>query len=195
MKKFILLISAIGFFLIGLSGHLRANTLPAQNENSNVPDLSDSSVDPFQSFFSKWNPDKEIARMQQNMQSMMRFAASTQNGTWDPAPMNSEFQDTGKEYQAKLNLPGMKKNKIDIKVSDHQLRISGQQTVENQFKDDSSQRVEKSQSYFQQIIPLPQDADEDTLRADYKQNILTVHLSKISPKRLPQKPERKVAAK
>ena len=36
MKKFILLISAIGFFLIGLSSHAHANNLPAQNKKSNL---------------------------------------------------------------------------------------------------------------------------------------------------------------
>ncbi len=198
MKKFILFISAIGFFLIGLSTHAHATPVPIHNESSNTPQLNNALEDPSQNLFSDWDPEAEMARMEQNMQKMMHFAASAHSQAWNNPnsfSLSSQFEDTGKDYQLRLRLPGIEKDKIDIESSRHQIRISGKQTSENQFQDDHSQRMEKNQSSFQQIIPLPENADEDTLNADYHQGILTVHLSKISPQGLPQKPGRKVAVK
>ncbi len=188
MKKLILLLVALLMSLTGLSSE---DSATAQESSSKDPQ-PDRAIESGNDFFSAWNPDSEILHMHQQMQRLMQMTSLQARNR--PALFNSSLgsaalKDMKSEYQLGLDWPEMDKNKIQITVAQHRLRISGEQKIENEYQDEHSNRVETSFRSVERIINLPEDADEEQVSADYKKNRLIVHIAKKAP----PEPERKVA--
>jgi len=103
-----------------------------------------------------------------------------------------DIQEDKTHYTIKIDLPGLEKDKIKLEVSNKVLTISGER--ESSFKQDGTRyfRQERSWGHFLRRIPLPEDAREDDIIADYRNGVLTIKIAKASNGKQPEESSKRI---
>jgi HSP20 family protein len=96
-------------------------------------------------------------------------------GVWSPAL--DVFQDKDHVF-VKCELPGMKKEDIEISLQDNVLTISGERKHEKEVKEGDGFRSERFFGRFHRSVTLPLPVQTSNVKAQYKDGILTVTLAK-----------------
>jgi len=78
----------------------------------------------------------------------------------------------------KAEVPGMKKEDIDISLHGDVLTLSGERKEDESFEKADTYRAERFLGKFQRTITLPVSVDANKVQASYKDGILTVTLPK-----------------
>ena len=161
-----------------------------------VATLSLHANDPF--FDDPFGDDifKEMMQMQQNMDKMFnrmqnRIQQRSANvvsplGTYKIAKQE-QFVDKGDHYEYVTNIPENKENQIDINAKDGVMSITANIIEKHENKTANSYSSSSSMRMYQQSIPLPSDADEGSMSAEYKDKklVISVKKSKHSTKVVP----------
>jgi HSP20 family protein len=79
----------------------------------------------------------------------------------------------------KAELPGMKKEDIDVRVENNVLTMNGQRKREQEVKEDGYFRSERAYGSFSRSFSLPTTVDVKKINASYKEGVLTVQLPKL----------------
>ncbi len=87
------------------------------------------------------------------------------------------FEDKDNIY-VRAELPGMRKEDIDVSLHNGSLSLSGERKSEDKFKDAEVYRSERFVGRFQRTVTLPTPVAVDRIKAQYKDGILTVTLPK-----------------
>jgi len=94
---------------------------------------------------------------------------------WTPALDLFEDKDN---YHVRAELPGMKKEEIDLSLHNDCLSISGERKQEEKFKSTEVYRAERFFGRFQRTVSLPGPVAADKVKAQYQDGVLTVTLPK-----------------
>ncbi len=94
---------------------------------------------------------------------------------WTPAV--DIFEDKDK-YTVKAELPGMKKEEIEVSLVGNTLTISGERKQELEKQERESYRSERYFGRFQRSVTLPEQVQENKIEAAYKNGVLTITLPK-----------------
>lgn len=95
---------------------------------------------------------------------------------WTPS---LDLYDAEDRLVAKVELPGMKKEDIEISYQDGVLHLTGERKPEAfGSKDTQAFRTERFTGKFQRSLSLPAPIQVDQIRASYKDGILTIDLPK-----------------
>jgi HSP20 family protein len=86
-------------------------------------------------------------------------------------------EDANNVY-VKAELPGMKKEDIDLSLHDGCLSISGERKSETSHEGAEIYRAERFFGRFQRTVTLPTPVDADKVKAQFKDGILMVTLPK-----------------
>jgi HSP20 family protein len=97
------------------------------------------------------------------------------NGGWTPALDVHEDKDN---YVVKTELPGIKKEDIEVSLNDGVLSISGERKSETKHETAEVHRAERFFGRFQRTVALPSAVAADKIQAAYKDGVLTVTLPK-----------------
>lgn len=103
---------------------------------------------------------------------------------WTPALDVYEDKD---QFVVTAELPGMKKDDIDVSFNDGSLTISGERKSERENKEAGVFRSERYFGRFQRTVDLPAHMEGNKVKAEYLDGILTVTLPKAEeakPKRI-----------
>jgi len=103
---------------------------------------------------------------------------------WLPAVDLYEDKDN---FVVKAELPGMKKEEIDISLHDGFLTLSGERKQEQKHESSEVYRSERFLGRFQRSINLPSKVNADKITATYQDGVLTVVLPKaeeVKPKQI-----------
>ena len=82
-------------------------------------------------------------------------------------------------YHVEVDLPGMKKEDIDIRVEDNTLIISGERKVKEEIKEENYYKVESKFGTFSRSFSLPDDADIEKIHAESTDGVLEVVVPKL----------------
>lgn len=95
--------------------------------------------------------------------------------------------DDGSAFRLNAEMPGIKKENVNLEVTENELEISAEMKEEKKEEDEKSGfiRHERRYSKFYRKVPMPQPIDSEKVEAELKDGVLTVKLPKIS------QPERK----
>src|SRR5215475_14488301 len=93
---------------------------------------------------------------------------------WSPA---LDLYESGDHFVAVVELPGMRKEDIDISLHDGTLTISGERKRES-TNGETTQRSERYVGTFRRSIALPTRVDASKVTATYQEGILKVTLPK-----------------
>ena len=103
---------------------------------------------------------------------------------WTPALDLYEEKDN---LVVKVELPGMKREDIEVSLHEGSLSISGERKSEETHQDADVHRTERFFGRFQRTVALPTPVAADKVKAQYKDGILTITLPKTEeakPKRI-----------
>jgi HSP20 family protein len=123
---------------------------------------------------------------------------------WDPfrgfewpveyeLPMRIPYVDVidfGKEYVVKAELPGLKKENVQIEVGTNELSITARSDVETEEKGKTYLHRERAFSTFRRRIGFGERIDTDKASANMAEGILEIKLPKLEPK--PEKKTKKI---
>jgi HSP20 family protein len=93
---------------------------------------------------------------------------------WSPA---LDIYQNNDNVIARVELPGMRKEDIEISLHDGMLTISGERKAESN-EGDKAERSERYVGKFRRSISLPTLVDANKVTASYRDGILTVTLPK-----------------
>ncbi len=88
------------------------------------------------------------------------------------------IEETADAYNVEAEIPGVKKEDIDVSVKDDYLVLKGEKKGFNEEKKDKYHRVERSFGSFYRTIALPSDIDKEKVNAVLKDGILHVQIKK-----------------
>jgi HSP20 family protein len=94
---------------------------------------------------------------------------------WNPALDLYEDKDN---LYVKVELPGMKREDIDVSLHEGSLSISGERKGEEKNEDAEVYRAERFFGRFQRTVTVPTSVAVDKVKAQYKDGILTITLPK-----------------
>jgi HSP20 family protein len=147
----------------------------------------------------RWNQVRQLEALQHGLSSLFRWApAQWREGQEEPlavaewAPL-VDISEDGQEYLIKAELPDVKTEDVKVTAEAGTLTITGVRRFEKEETGKKYHRVERSYGSFVRNFSLPDDASPEKVSAEFKDGMLTVHLSK-SEKAKPQAIEVKVAA-
>jgi len=104
---------------------------------------------------------------------------------WFPAVDVYEDKDN---LMLKAELPGVKKEDVEISFHDGYLTLSGERKQEQKHEDAETYRTERWQGRFHRTISLPCRVDADKIKATYNEGVLTVTLPKAEEAKAKQIP-------
>jgi HSP20 family protein len=116
-----------------------------------------------------WEPFGEFSQLWNRM--AQPFGRGGPEG-WIPAV---ETEETDDAYVIRAELPGMKRDDVDIELRGNELRITGEVTEET-----SGKTLRHRQGKFAYRTTLPADADADKIDAQLADGVLTVQLPKAA---------------
>ena len=131
----------------------------------------------------RWEPFREMEDLQNRLSTLfgrtpMRRGNGKENITlpeWTPL---ADITEDDREYVVKAELPELKKEDVKVTVENGVLTISGERKFEKEEKKKKYHRVERGYGSFVRTFALPEDADANKVKAQFKQGILEVHLPK-----------------
>ena len=103
---------------------------------------------------------------------------------WSPA---LDLYQSNDNVVAVIELPGMRKEDIEISLHDGTLTISGERKRESKGNAEKAERTERYIGRFRRSIALPTRVDAGKVSATYQDGILTVTLPKaeeVKPKQI-----------
>ena len=95
--------------------------------------------------------------------------------------------DEGKQFQVKLDVPGVKKNEINLNVTDNSLEVSAKHKEESEEKKKNYLRKERSQVSYYRTLPLSEKVVPGKAKAKLTDGVLTINLPKSKPTRVSKK--------
>ena len=94
---------------------------------------------------------------------------------WTPALDLYEDKDS---FVVKAELPGMKREDIEVSLHEGSLSISGERKSEEKHEGADAYRTERFFGRFQRTVALPTPVAADKVKAAYKDGVLTITLPK-----------------
>lgn len=122
----------------------------------------------------KWSPIDDVENI------IDRFFNSYQQYAGEEGMVNMpvELIERNNNLIMKVMIPGMKKEDINIEVSENQVNILGECKADYDEDKDLIHRSEFCIGRFSRTLSLPQNIDHQKVKAEYKDGILTLILPK-----------------
>jgi HSP20 family protein len=143
----------------------------------------------------RWDPFRELEEVSDRLNRMFARPATRTNAKetmtvadWAPTV---DISETDGEYQIKAEIPDVKKEDVKVTVEDGVLTIQGERKQEKEEKGKRYHRIERSYGSFVRSFSLPDVIDEEKVKAEFKDGVLSLHLPK-SEKAKPKAIEVKV---
>jgi HSP20 family protein len=134
----------------------------------------------------RWNPYINVSGLQEHLNRLFEdgLQGSGDNSTlttWAPAV---DIYETENELVIKADLPEIDEKELDVRIENNTLTIRGERKFEQKVKEGSYLRTERTYGSFSRSFSLPNTVNTESIKAEYKNGVLTVEL----PKRAESKP-------
>jgi HSP20 family protein len=126
-----------------------------------------------------WSGFDRLASLQDEVNRLFDFSFPSRDtglfSGWSPA---LDLYDQKDDFVVTVELPGMKKEDIQISLHDGVLTVSGERKHEFEGESGKTFRSERYFGKFQRSLTLPALVDSGKVSASYKDGILSVTLPK-----------------
>ena len=129
----------------------------------------------------KWEPFRDVDDVfdrffAESMRRWPRQGAATQPPReWAPA---ADVSETDGEYVIKAELPEVRKEDVSITVQDGVLTLAGERKQEKVEEQEKLHRIERFYGSFARRFALPENADEQGIRAESRDGVIVIHIPK-----------------
>lgn len=127
----------------------------------------------------RFDPFRDLAELQDrvhqlfNELSPVREDDLVRQGTWRP-PV--DIYEDGGELVLNVELPGMRREDIDVSIENRTLTIRGERTLNGEVKKENFHRIERAYGSFRRSFSLPDSVDPAKISAEYRNGVLSVKL-------------------
>ena len=126
-----------------------------------------------------WSPLDRLSTLRDEMNRLFDVSwPSRDSGLFSGWSPLLDVYDDKDSFVVTCELPGMKKEEIDVSLHDGVLTISGERRHERPAQEGQSFRSERYFGKFQRSITLPALVDSTKVKATYKDGILHLTLPK-----------------
>jgi HSP20 family protein len=87
-----------------------------------------------------------------------------------------EVRQRGNEIVLRADLPGLKKEDVDIEVEDGVLTLSGERRQEQDDEQQGFYRSERSYGAFRRAVALPEGVNEEEISASFNDGVLEIRM-------------------
>jgi HSP20 family protein len=124
------------------------------------------------------SPFQMMRRMTEEMDRMFERAFSgspmaLHEGAWSPRIEAFQKEDS---FIVRAELPGLKKDDVEVNVTDDAITIQGQRQHEHEEKREGFFHSERSYGSFYRTIPLPEGVIADSAKATFRDGVLEIKL-------------------
>jgi HSP20 family protein len=85
-----------------------------------------------------------------------------------------DLSATDKDYTITVEIPGVDQKDVKLELVNDTLTIRGEKKQEKEEKDKNYYRMERSYGSFRRVLSLPDDADQEGIKAKFKNGVLKV---------------------
>lgn len=127
----------------------------------------------------RWQPFQELETLRRQMDHMfdeMNGLKNTSAVSWQPA---IEVQDADDHLILRAEIPGIEAKDLDVRVTREAVSISGEHRYEQKTEAKGIFRSEFRYGKFGRVITLPVAVQNDQVKADFTNGILTLNLPKV----------------
>jgi HSP20 family protein len=117
--------------------------------------------------------------MQTGFPSFLPFPGVNTFEPWFPAL--ADVEDKGTTYEVRANLPGLRKENIDVRMQGRTLHIEATESGAKEQKGKNYLYRERSYQGFNRTIELPEDVMTEKVSAKYQDGVLTLEIPKSHP--------------
>lgn len=103
------------------------------------------------------------------------FDSFTKSHNFTPA---CEISETEKYYRIGLDVPGLRKEELEIEVKDDRLHISGERKSEEKTEKNTVLRSERRYGKFSRAFTLPQHVKTEAIEARFENGVLDILIPK-----------------
>lgn len=137
----------------------------------------------------RWEPFRNAAGLQERINRMFDdvFSANQPSemdesaiGAWTPS---SDIYETNDAIVIEAELPGLKKDDVNVEINDNVLSIKGERKEEDEKNDDNYYRRERFIGKFHRAFTLPMDVDTEKISAKFKDGVLHLEVPKPEEKK------------
>lgn len=127
-----------------------------------------------------WQPWREIDTLRRQFDQLFDSMTPmvSESTSWTPA---IELQDVGNEFVLRAQLPGMDAKDLDVQVTRNAVALAGEHRQVSKTEAGEFFRSEFRYGKFQRVIPLPIEVQNDQVKAEFKDGILSLTLPKMNP--------------
>src|SRR5882757_5255982 len=126
-----------------------------------------------------WQPFDRLTTLRDEVNRLFDFSwPSRDTGLFSGWSPTLDMHDDKDSLIVQLELPGMKKEEIDIALHDGVLTVSGERKMERENKEGETFRSERYFGKFQRSVTLRVGVDASKVKASYKDGILSIDLPK-----------------
>ncbi len=107
--------------------------------------------------------------------SVARLLSEPNSRPWTPSVDVFENEN---DLVLKADLPEVEPKEVSIEVENGTLTLKGSRNFENALSGRGYHRIERSYGSFVRAFSLPETVDPEKVKADYKNGVLTITLTK-----------------
>lgn len=136
-------------------------------------------------FLVRKTPDNFIRTVNDEISTLLNRHFNSyfpQNDYWEDGEKYSmpvEISDKGEEYDIKAELPGIKKEDLDIDIEDNYLRINAKKYDETKEEEKNFKHSEFNYGEFSRTIQLPEEINIDKTEAKLEHGVLKITAPKL----------------
>jgi len=97
---------------------------------------------------------------------------------------SNENEIVRNDYNLSIEIPGVSEKEISIEVLGNALVIRGEKNQTHEDQHENFYRIERSYASFRRTLPLPMDADQSRIKANFKNGILKISIPRSKPQKL-----------
>jgi len=137
-------------------------------------------------YVTRYNPAREMREFQKGFEHINSFldnfmGRKTEIGRTDFEPFVNT-REGEHAYHVELDLPGMKKEDINVDIKDNIITISGERKTKEELKEEDYYKIESSYGKFERSFSLPENVDIENIHAESEDGVLEVIIPKLEKK-------------
>jgi HSP20 family protein len=112
-----------------------------------------------------------MRRFNEEMDRWFRGGRESEWGMWTPSV---DVRERDNQLVVSADLPGMNSEDVKIEATDEGLVIRGERKREHEEQKEGYHRSERSYGSFYRLVPLPEGANVEHAKANFKDGVLEV---------------------
>lgn len=128
----------------------------------------------------RFNPFKELRTLEDRMNEA--FGMDLKKDVFSSFTPSVNTREGEFAYQIDVDLPGVKKEDISVKIDNNILTLKGERKSKEEVKEENYYKMESSFGCFTRSFTIPDNVDAENIHAENKDGVLEITLPKKEKK-------------